>query len=731
MFKPYSLFMFLLLCGYIGSLSAQQEQKKFTLEEITNGDFYPKSAGYNFLPSEQEDLYSILSSDRKKIELYSFATGKKEKTLLDIDDIASLPEELSKGIKDYLIAPGEKAILLFADKRYIYRRSWKALAYLYNAKNASLTPVYHTSGSQIMNATFSPKGDQLAFVEDNNIYLMDVATTKVKAVTSDGKERAIINGSTDWVYEEEFSVVNTITFSPDAQYLAYVRFDESHVGMYGFQAYTPKNLDDLLVYRYKYPFPGEENSRVEVHLYDTQKEENIKIDLPFDKEDYIPRIDFSPYKNELAVCRLNRHQNDLQVYMVDPTTRQYRVALHETDKAYIANEWINSLVIEPNGFVMVSDRDGFAHIYRFDDKGNKVAQLTKGQFDVKTLYGADKKGNVYYQAAALSPMTRQIFAVDKKGKVRQLACERGTNDASFSRNFAYMLLSRNHADMPPVYTIVRTKDAHTLRTLEDNKHLRNKLAQYRYNPREFTKVTTPEGLTFNAFVLKPSHFDPNKKYPILMMQYSGPDSQEVLDRYNIDWTYALVEEGFIVVSVDGRGTGARGADWRKCTYMKLGLLESDDQIAAAKAIAQWPFVDGKRIALWGWSFGGYNTLLSMCRSEGVFKAGIAIAPVTDWHFYDTVYTERFLRTPQENPEGYNNGSPLRLAKNFNGKLLLIHGTADDNVHLRNGLLFSEELVQAGIPFEMAIYPNRNHSIYGGNTRHHLYQRNIDFLKRNL
>lgn len=708
----------------VAVLQAQKGTTPLSLEEIVRGDFYPRSAGRNFKPAEDGNCYTTLSQDRTQIIEYRFDTGEKVRTLLDLTSTSQGVEK----IEDYLIAPGGNDILIFTNIEPIYRRSWRANAYRYDVRRKLLAPLSKKEG-KVMIPTFSPNGRMVAFVRNNNIYVAKFDYDSEVAVTTDGKFNHVINGATDWVYEEELRTTKLLSWSPDGKHLAYARFDESAIPEYGFQLYSEQN-DSPFAYMYKYPFAGEDNSKVSIHLYNLETKVNKKVELPVNDDTYYPRLEFAP-QGSLAVFTLNRHQNEFKLFFVNPSSLVAQLRLTDADKAYVAEEWVNSLIIEEKGFLMVSERDGYAQIYRFDSNGKAIKCLTPGEYDVTNLYGVDAKGNVYYQAADESPIARRVLKVSPKGKIAVLAGERGVNRAVFSSDFSYCLISRSNREMPTRYTVLNTQKNREVRLLEDNVALQEKLKNYRFSPAEFTTIQTEEGLQFNAYLIKPSSFDPAKQYPVLMVQYSGPDSQEALDHYEIDWTQYLAEQGYIVACVDGRGTGARGSQWRKCTYLKLGIYESDDQIAAAKALAKLPFVDAQRIGIWGWSFGGYNTLLSLCRSENVFKAGIAIAPVTDWSFYDTIYTERFLRTPQENPSGYSDGAPLSLARNLHGNLLIIHGTADDNVHFRNTMLFIEELIQADIPFEMAVYPNRNHGIYGGNTRLHFYKRQIDFLKRKL
>ncbi len=728
--QKYAYKQYLVLLGILClSLVAQGQNgtTPLTLKGIIYGEFRAKPAGITFKVAEGGAYYTTISADRKKIEQYSFETGKLSKVLFDLSNMKNTCGV--KEIEEYDIAPGGNEILIYTNVEYIYRRSWQADAFRYDVRRNQLSPLSNTPG-KVMIPTFSPNARMVAFVRNNNIYIRKFDFDTEVAVTTDGKFGSIINGTTDWVYEEEFTATKLLSWSSNGEYLAYARFDETEVLQYGFQIYDFNNHTPL-TYQYKYPCAGEKNSTYSLHVYNVNDKVSRTVNLPVEKDSYMPRIEFTSMGGELAAITLNRLQNEMKLFLINPATLVPRVALVEKDKCYVDENCISTLAITSNNFIMISERGGYAQVYSFDKNGQQIRCLTPGNYDVTTIYGVDNNGNVYYQAADETPIARRIFKVTPKGKITLLAGERGMNNATFSSDFSFFLRSRSNREMPPIYTVVNARNGKTVRTLESNEALKQKLAKYRFRPAEFETIKLVNGVSVNAYIIKPSNFDANKKYPLLMVQYSGPNSQEVLDHYEMDWTNYLAEQGYIVACVDGRGTGARGTEWRKCTYQQLGILESDDQIAAAKTLAKLPYIDENRMAIWGWSFGGYNTLLCLCRGEGTFKAGIAVAPVTDWHFYDTIYTERFLRTPQQNPSGYTSGAPLKLARNLKGELLIIHGTADDNVHLRNTLLFTEELVQANIPFEMAVYPNRNHSIYGGNTRLHLFERKIDFLKRKL
>lgn len=728
-----------LLCGLVGlflvtSVEAwsQQGTRPITLQELTNWRFAPRSAGRSFRSMSDGRYYTTLNRERTSIMQYEFSSGKAVATLFDLKDVESRKISqkgefaLPRTIDDYEIAPDGHHILLKTETEAIYRRSSRSTVFHYDVRRQQIEPL---STGKLMIPTFSPDGRMVAFVRDNNIFIRKFDYDSEVQVTTDGKRNEIINGATDWVYEEELYCTKLLSWSEDGRHLAFVRFDEREVPAYSMPMYG----DGLYPgeYTYKYPKAGEKNSDVSLHVYNVDQKVVRQVSLPIDTESYIPRIEFTPIKNQLAVCTLNRHQNDFVLYLVDPQTLVAKPALRDADEAYIKIEWINSLVIDAHGFTMVSEADGYAHLYRYSTTGEKVRQLTKGTWDIITLYGVDKVGNAYYQAADETPIRRRILKVSPKGGITVLAGEPGINQATFSEDFSHFLNIYSSSTTPPQYTIRSSREGKVLRELENNKDLSQELFSRRYSSKEFIQLEVASGRVLHGWIQKPINFDPNKRYPLLMVQYSGPDSQEVLDQFDMDWTVALAEEGYVVACFDGRGTGARGREWRKSTYLQLGILESDDQIAAAKALGKLNYVDAGRIGIWGWSFGGYMTLLSLCRGDGTFKAGVAVAPVTDWRFYDSIYTERYLRTPQENPQGYRNGAPLAQAARLRGNLLIVHGSADDNVHLQNTMDFTEQLVQNNIPFDMAIYTDRDHSIYGGNTRYHLFTRIVNYLKTNL
>ena len=696
-----------------------------TIEEVNSGKFAAQPAGRGMRSMSDGLHYTMMDTQHKAILRYSFATGKLIDTLFSVDRARDC--EFQK-FDDYRLEPKGHHILLITDQEQIYRRSHKGNAYHYDVRRNRVEPLSETKG-KVMIPTFSPDGRMVAFVRDGNIFIKKFEFDTEVQVTNDAERNKVMNGITDWVYEEEFETTRLLSWSEDSGYLAFVRTDETEVQEYSMPMYGTSQYPTS--YTYKYPKAGTPNSRVSLHIYNvvdrSRKEVNFRDGAPY----YIPRIEFVGREGQLAVFTLNRQQNHLRLFYVQNKTLLPKLILEDKSKTYVDSHNVTWSRFIPSGFIYPSERDGFRHLYHYSDKGVLLRQVTSGHYDVTNFYGADASGNLYYQAADESPMRRSIYRIDPKGKRTALHPGQGSNQAIFSDSFAYYISTFNNTTTPTVTAVYATGSLKPLRVLEDNQKLQQRLEEYRVAPKEFITLTGAEGQAMNAWIVKPHNFSPTHRYPVLMIQYSGPDSQQVLDQYGYGWEQVLAGHGFIVVCVDGRGTGARGEEWRKCTYLRLGVKESADQIAAAKALGKLPYVDAGRIGIWGWSFGGYNTLMSLCHGDGTFKVGIAVAPVTDWRFYDTIYTERFMRTPQENPDGYKASSVLEVAHNLRGKLLLIHGSADDNVHVQNAMDFAELLVQRDLPFDMALYTDKNHSIYGGKTRDHLFKKMISYLQTNL
>jgi dipeptidyl-peptidase-4 len=714
---------------------AQNGKKQFDFDDFfKNSTFY--SAGVRSFNSMKDgENYSVAEGRGTKLVIHSYKTGESVKTVLDLTTINN---DQIKNFSDYSFSPDENKILLLTDREAIYRRSFTASYFVYDITKKTLTPL--SGGGKQQLATFSPDGNKVAFVRQNNLFYTDLETGKETEITTDGKFNYVINGVPDWVYEEEFEFNKAFEWSPDGQYLAWVRFDESQVPMFSmtlFQGQAPA-LDEYKLYpgvsTFKYPKAGEPNSIVSVHTFNVATSETKTMDIGSDTDIYIPRIRFTQDPGKLAIFRLNRHQNKFEILLASPSTGNTQVMLIETNKYYLDENYFDDIQFleDKQHFTMMSEKDGFAHIYIYNMQGKQDYQVTKGDFDVLALNGCDAKNKlIYYTSAEPTPYQREVYSInwDGSGK-KKLSDFTGTNTARFSNGFKYYTITSSNVKTPSS-TVLYNSKGETIRVFNESKTLVEKLKEYKFGYKEFFNFTTSDGVRLNGWMLKPANFKSKKKYPVFMTQYSGPNSQSALDSWSLGWNDYLAQLGYIIVCVDGRGTGGRGETFRKMTYMQLGKYETIDQIETAKYLGSLPYVDAKRIGIWGWSFGGYISSSCMVKGDGIFKTGIAVAPVTNWRYYDNIYTERFMRTPQENPKGYDENSPINSAEYFQGNLLICHGTADDNVHVQNTMEFAERLVQANKQFEMQLYTNRNHGIYGGNTTYHLYKRMTDFILEKL
>lgn len=711
--------------------------QQITLDDVVNYQYYPKSVR-EVRPLADGESYACMSDDRKRIERCSFKTGEVVETLFDVSTARGGAVWTVEG---YIMSPDEKNILIETNRTRIYRRSATSTYYIYNVKNKTLAPL--SSGGPQECPKFSPDGNQIAFVRDNNIFLVKLLFNNAESqITKDGERNKIINGKPDWVYEEEFSFNCAFDFSADSEMLAWIRFDESNVKTFSFPWYRgshPEKDEYALYpgnYEYKYPKAGEENAKVSVLTYDIKSRVTRTMQVPLDADGYIPRIQFTGEKDKLMVLTLNRHQDRLDFYAVNARSTTAQLILREENKRYVDEPAYADIDFSRDQFILLSERDGYQHMYLYTIGGQLVRQLTSGEYEVTDYYGTDATGkNFYFASNEGSPLEKYIYKVDASGKKTKLSTEKGYNKAVFSKGCQYYLNTYSNLTTPPVYTLCNASGK-ALKVVEDNAELKGRLAQLPLGQTEIISVTTADGIQLNGWMVKPHDFNADKKYPVLMYQYGGPGYQMVFNSYDngfmggLMWEQHLAEKGYIVVCVDGRGTGGRGSEFKRCTYLKMGELESHDQVETALWLSKLPYVDQSRIAIWGWSFGGFNTLMAMSEGRGVFRCGVAVAPVTDWRFYDTVYTERFMRTPQENPVGYD-CSPLHRYEKMKGDLLLIHGMADDNVHFQNSAELAEAFVQSGYQFDMQVYTNRNHSIYGGNTRHHLVTRMENFLDAHL
>jgi len=703
------------------------------LYDITDGKFKVKSVA---IPRSMNDgeHYTLLVNDRAVVK-YNYKTGATVDTLFSVFKLKNSP---IKQISGYEFSPNEARMLVYTNVKKRYRRTFTADYYLFDVKRNELQTLSENGPQEV--PLFSPDSRYIAFARENNLYMKKIDFNTETAITKDGLAGNIINGTPDWVYEEEFEKTRYFEWSPDSKLLAFVRFDESKVPLFSYIQYKDNSddKDKLTLYpstvQFKYPKPGENNSKVSVCVFDDYSKSIKTMKLNDDDQDfYIPRIKWTNTIDQLAIFKLNRNQNRLEMLMANPRSTLTKMVLRQDDKYYIDYQNIDylSFTADNQYFLGVSEQDGYRHIYQYRITGTVVKQLTKGNWDVTNVYGYDEKKHVvYYQSAQVSPLQRDIYSVDLKGKMNRLTNGKGTHNGYFNSEMTCFVDNASSLEVPNVFTL-RSFTGSTIRMIENNATLASEFKALNLPKKEFFNFTTSENIKLNGWMLKPANFDTSKKYPVLMVQYSGPNSQEVLDTWKIDWEYYLATQNFVVVCVDGRGTGARGAEFRKCTYEQLGILETKDQVETAKYLGQQAFIDKDRIGIWGWSYGGTMTLMCMTTGEKIFKSGIAVAPVTDYRLYDTAYAERFMRRPQENFKGYDVSSALQRADKLEGNLLIIHGSADDNVHLQNTMLYIDKLVAADKQFEMQLYTDKNHSILGQQTRRHLYTRMTDFLVKNL
>lgn len=695
------------------------------LKDITSGTYSARRAG-NISPLEGTGEYVQVSADGARIEKYSFLTGELTAVLFD----KSLPEASAiKDFDDYIISPDGETLLIGCDAKPIYRRSFTATYYIYKVKDHSIRPL--SANGEVRVPVFSPDSRRIAFVRDNNIYLTD--GTSEQQITTDGELNSIINGVPDWVNEEEFGFNTAMAWTGDSRHLCWLRYDEQAVETYSLQLFDAGQSLYPYHYSYKYPKAGCRNSDVSAWSYDTATGKTARLDIPCDADGYMPRILTIPSSTSVMVYTMNRHQDLLRLFRADAATGKVQKLIEEQSDKYVKEEAMEGITIMPGHILLPSDRTGYMHLYLYDMQGRLLRQVDKGEYDVTSVYGYDSaSGKTYFQAALPNAWSRSVVVADKRGKQQVIGTQGGWHDAVFSGDYKYMVHEWSDRNTPYRSEVCRS-DGKSVRQIEDNKELRDKLAQCDLATKEFFSFTTSEGVRLNGCMMKPADFDAAKKYPVVMHQYSGPGSQKVVDSWSIGsmgqggmYDSYLVQHGFIVVTVDGRGTGGRGSEFEKAVYLRMGELEARDQVETAVYLAGLPYVDKDRIGLWGWSFGGFCTLMSMSEGRPVFRAGVAIAPPTDWRFYDTVYTERYMRTPEENAAGYDI-NPIKRAEKLHGKLLICHGLADDNVHPQNTFEYSMALVVADKDFREMVYTNKNHGIYGGNTRNHLLRQVAQFF----
>lgn len=719
--------LYILLVIFSTTVFAQK--KNISLEDIwTNGTFRTERLNA-FHSLKNSDHYTILNFDREQetssLDKYDYQTLEKVATIVNSKDLSEI-----SAFDTYEFNKDETKLLLGLESEQIYRRSSKGRYYVYDINSKSLQLV---SEHKIQEPSFSPDGTKVAFVLDNNIYFKDLINDVSVQITNDGKKNEIINGITDWVYEEEFAFVRAYQWNNNSDKIAYLRFDEREVpefsmDMYGKGLYPKQQV-------FKYPKAGEKNALVTLHVYDFNKKLAKQVILEGVSQHYIPRIKWTNKTNILSVITLNRHQNNLNLVFVDATDLSSTLILNETDAAYV--DITDDLTfLKDNSFIWTSEKDGFNHIYHYNSDGSLKNKITDGPWEVTRYYGYNAQNKrIYYQSTEGGSINRAVFSTKLNGNNKTLlSASSGTNNAAFSNSFNYFINTYSSANTPNIYTLNDAQSGKQLKEIKNNKQLSTTLGEYTLSKKEFFTLSTKNG-DFNAWMIKPLDFDPNKTYPLFMYQYSGPGSQSVANRWggsNDYWYQMLAQKGYIIACVDGRGTGLKGRDFKKVTYKELGKYEIEDQIEAAKELGKYPYIDANRIGIWGWSYGGYMSSLAITKGADVFKMAIAVAPVTSWRFYDTVYTERYMRTPQENADGYDDNSPINHVDKLKGAYLLVHGTGDDNVHVQNTTRMINALVEANKQFDLFVYPDRAHGIYRGkNTRLHLYNKMTQFIDEHL
>jgi dipeptidyl-peptidase-4 len=727
------ILVFFLLGNYVFAQTSNdiilEGSKKITLEDIYKNSTFRTNSVSGFRSMNDGKSYVSIETNPLSKERFvarkNYSDGKISEELFSERELTYENIKLPIGTD---FSPDEKKVLIAYQSEPIYRHSTKAYYYVLDLQTKKITPVSNQKEKQLY-ATFSPDGSKVAFVRDNNLFYTDLITREEIQVTQDGKYNEIINGGTDWVYQEEFSFTHAFFWSPDSKQIAFYRFDESEVKEFSMTMFTGLYPTE---YKFKYPKAGEKNSTVSIHTYNLINKNTSTVDIGSEIDQYIPRIKWTQDPNILCVLRMNRHQNQLEYLLWNEKEQSSQIILTEIDKYYIDINDDLTFLKDNKHFLITSEQDGYNHIYLYTINGKLVQQITKGSWEITKLYGINEKtGTLYLQSAESSPLQRDIYSINLSGdKKKKINIAEGVNSATFSSDFSYYILEHSNVNTPPHITLNTSKG--TIRVLEDNQASKKTSTEYGISPREFFSFTTSERVDLNGYMIKPPNFNKDTKYPVLMYVYGGPGSQSVTNSWSHNyWFDYLAQNGYLIVCVDNRGTGYRGAEFEKMNYLELGKHETIDQIEAAKWLSEQSYVDESRIGIWGWSYGGYMAALAITKGADVFKTAISVAPVTNWRFYDSIYTERYMRTPQENSSGYDNNSPINFVDKLKGNLLLIHGTADDNVHFQNSVMLSEALIMANKPFEQAYYPNKNHSINGGNTSLHLYTKMTEFIFNKL
>ncbi len=719
----------IIVFGILTAFNLKAQERDVTVQDVWRGTFYARSTS-GLRSMNDGTHFTVLNGREASIDKYSYASGDKVATILSA---AEIKEKTGKEIQfdSYQFNSTEDKVLLGTETESIYRHSSRSFYYIYDLKAGTLDRIDAEGKQQL--ADLSPTANKVAYVFENRMHIQDLDDPSKSVSFGEGKEDELIAGAVDWVYEEEFSFHKGFHWSPEGNYIAYYQFDESEVPTFSMDVFGKGLYPSQDVF--KYPKAGEVNSKVSIHIYDVKAQKDYKVEIP-ESVEYFPRIKWTKEDDELVITSLNRHQDHLILWEVEVERKGLEVEkMYEEKAPAYLNIHDNLRFLDDESFIWTSEKDGYNHLYHFNEDGELIQQVTKGNWEVTEFYGYDEEsGFLYYQAAEESPLQRAVYRIKLDGKGKEkLSQQKGWNDAIFSSGFQFYI-NRYSSASTPTYETLHRSNGKQVRVINDNAATKDRIAKFNISDKEFLQIPNAEGTKLNAWMIKPQDFDATKDYPVLMFVYGGPGSQTVEDRYdafNSFWYQSLAAQGYIVVSVDNRGTGARGRDFRTQTYQQLGKYETEDQIAAAKWLAKQDYVDGNRIGIWGWSYGGYMSSLGITKGADVFKMAIAVAPVTNWRFYDNIYTERYMRTPQENANGYDDNSPINHVEKLDGAYLLVHGSADDNVHVQNTMRMITALVDADKQFELFIYPDKNHGIYGGNTRKHLYTKMTNFILENL
>ena len=712
----------LLLAVY--SISAVSQNKDITLEDIWQDYvFYPSSI--QGLNSMNDGIHFSKITKKDKLQFlnkYSFETG-------EVIDSITCSADLGFNIGNYSFSENEEKIVFATETESIYRYSSRSIFYVLDLKTEKVSKV---SDDKVMYASLSPNGKKIAYVKENNLFIKNLGNNKITQVTKDGKSNQILNGVSDWVYEEEFSLVESFFWSPKSDKIAYYKFDESKVAQFSMDFFKQELYPTQ--YEFKYPKAGEDNSKVSIHVYSLKNGTNKKISFEKDHE-YIPRLGWTNDENTLYAITLNRLQNELDFHLVNSKTNKTRVLFSESDKYYIDIHDNTTFLDDKKNFVWTSEKSGFNHLYLISLEDGNSTQITKGNFEVSSYHGLNKETNrLFFSSTEDGAINRSVYSIASDGTNKQkLSSGLGVHNPTFSKGMKFYINNFSDANSAP-YISLNDNSGKLIRVLEDNEKLNAKMSEYQISNKEFFSFETSEKVSLNGWMIKPNNFDENKKHPVFMFLYGGPGSQQVINSFggfNYYWYQHLAQQGYIIVCVDNRGTGGRGSEFKKMTYKELGKYETIDQIEANKYLRNLSYVDSSRIGIQGWSYGGYMSSLAITKGADYFKMAIAVAPVTNWRYYDNIYTERYMGTPQENASGYDDNSPINHVEKLKGKYLLIHGTGDDNVHVQNTYEMTSALVRANKQFDLFVYPDKNHGIYGGNTRLHLYKMMTDYILNNL